>query len=595
MTVQDCDDDFEKGRVHFSRRILIWSSLTIAISASISGMLLVFAVGSSPDRVLPTLYTGVLYLLFPMLMRMGVPFIYVRDSFFAFSLLAILALGITGGGGIISGYASYLPIFICLSGMLYKTRGVIIVALLSVAIIGVTGTWDAIRTPFVISMPGAGDVMTTLSRQLVGIGFAAIIVIVAMGIFKDLLSRLSQARDDARAHSEAKSNFLAGLGHEVRTPLNAIIGMAEILKSDDLRPEQRQKVDTITNAGGALLDMLNDILDSAQIEATRMAIHPVRQEMPDLFEGFLRLWSPIAEQKGLSFRMEIDDDIPEALLIDPQRTRQCVNNLLSNALKFTETGHIRLIARWDVRPGSPTRLIIEVQDTGIGMPADAAERVFTPFEQVHDAQKGAYGGSGLGLSITRSLAKLMNGDLTFKSVQGEGTLFTLSIAAEAAPDDEVTFDIPASPITRSDFLANDDPLKTAQDNWVSTASVLVVDDVETNRFVATGYLSTLGATVIEAENGQEALDLALKTPFDLILMDRHMPETDGLWALKRFKMHPKTRDIPVVLVTAGTSDEDAQHCREQGASDVMLKPFTLSALHKLLRQVEATASDACVK
>jgi two-component system aerobic respiration control sensor histidine kinase ArcB len=590
---RDETDDFEAGRVGFSRKILVWSSLTIAISASISGMLLVFAVGSTPERVLPTLYTAVLFLIFPMLLRLGVRFRYVRDAFFAFSLIAVLGLGLQGEGGIVSGYASHLPIFICLSGMLYRTRGVIVVAALSALIVIVTGTSDALRAPFEIAMPTGSDVMTTVSRQMVGIGFAAVLVIVAMRIFKDLLARLSAARDEARANSEAKSNFLAGLGHEVRTPLNAIIGMAEILKTEDLKPEQRQKVETITNAGGALLEMMNDILDSAQIEATRMTINPQRQEMADLFEGFLRLWAPIAEQKGISFRMEIADDIPDALLIDPQRTRQCVNNLLSNALKFTDDGSIRLIARWDVRPGSPKRLVIEVQDTGIGMPADAAERVFAPFEQVHKAD-GSYGGSGLGLSITRSLAKLMKGDLTFKSVQGEGTLFTLTIAAEPAPEeDEEILDLSA--ITRTNLTTDATGDDGEPENWTSNAHVLVVDDVETNRFVATGYLSTLGAHVTEAENGQEALDLALSKSFDLILMDRHMPETDGLWALKQFKMHPKTQNIPIVLVTAGTSEEDARLCREHGASDVMLKPFTLSALHKLLRKLDTDASDACVR
>jgi K+-sensing histidine kinase KdpD len=258
------------------------------------------------------------------------------------------------------------------------------------------------------------------------------------------------------------------------------------------------------------MEMLNQVLDVARLDSKQMAVSPEPTEMPTFFEGLLRLWSPIAEQKGLSFRMEIDPDIPEMLDVDVLRLRQCMNNLLSNAVKFTDEGFVLLSARWDVRDGSPTRLLVEVTDTGIGMAPDAAKRVFAPFEQVDRRIERSYGGAGLGLSITRNLARLMGGNLTFKSVADEGSIFTLTVLGVESELPQMAED--EIPMMGRYVLSEvtDDPVEDAATETCDGDGVfhaVVADDLATNRFIAVSYLRTLGVETEEVENGADAVGI----------------------------------------------------------------------------------------
>ncbi|MEL6582853.1 MAG: ATP-binding protein [Pseudomonadota bacterium] len=598
------EDSLESGRVNFAKRILVWSSVTIALMATIIIGFLAFALGSEPERLIPVLVITLVFLTIPPLLRLGVPFRWVRFWFFAIGLGGIQILALHPTTGVMLGYISYLPIFILLSGIVYQTRGVLVIAALSLGIILGSTYFNAQNLPYVMNFATVPEMVTVTARHVSGVIFASVLVIVAMSMFRELLQKLRTARDREQALSVAKTEFLASMSHEVRTPLNAIIGMAEILRTRDLPVQEKRQVETIAEAGHALLDMLNQVLDASRLDARQMSISPEATDMPEFFEGFIRLWGPIAEQKGLAFRMEIEPEIPETLEVDELRLRQCINNLLSNALKFTDEGFILLSARWDVREGSPTRLLVEVTDTGIGMSPDASSRVFAPFEQGDESIERAYGGTGLGLSITRSLARLMGGDLSFKSVAGEGTIFTLTLLGIEADYNANAEDAALMPyaLPRTDEeaeaadLAQHGSNTTALPLAASQFRVIVADDIATNRFIAVGYLRTLGVEAIEVENGADAVALVESDPsIDLVLLDRHMPDTDGIWALKQLKANPETRHVAVAIFTAGLSEQDKRHCLALGAIEVLIKPFTIATLRDLVDRLRQNREGACAE
>ncbi len=566
MAEAETTSGYESGRADFARRILILASITISISTSVLSLMLVFALGQPQAMVLNVLIASLAYLAIPLLFRLGFRLEVVRDVFFALSFATIFLMSLSPDEGVAFGFVSYLPIFICIAGMLYKRAGIITLALLSVGLVGGIAIVDLMRLPVERVMDSPGSVATVAVRHGMAVVFSAVLVIVAMSLFEDMLGRLRAARDHARRTSESKTSFLANVSHEVRTPLNAILGMAEILQQTDLDPDQRRKVETISESGSTLLEMLNDILDISRLEADRMPISPSRQDASDLLAGIEGLWSPIAEDKGLQFLIDFDPDIPEAIEIDPQRFRQCMNNLLSNAIKFTPEGHVRVAMRWDDRPGQPTRLVVDVQDTGIGMSPDAASRVFDPFNQADDTIMGSYGGSGLGLTITRQLARMMGGDLVFKSVQNEGTLFTLTLGVKALEPEAPRNPVPAP-------VANG-------------LRVLVVDDIPTNLMVAASYMRALGAQVDEAMSGDQALELMRNQAFDLVLLDMHMPDTNGLWVLEKVQ-NLRRKVPPIVMITAGATEPEMERARALGARDVLMKPLTPRVLESLLRSYAA--------
>ncbi|SOH92303.1 Signal transduction histidine kinase [Monaibacterium marinum] len=553
-------------RVELARRILILASITISISTSVICLMLVFALGQPEAVVLPVMFGSLTYLSIPIAMHLGMRLNLARNFFFILTIAVVLAIGLTPQEGIAFGFVGYLPIFVCIGGMLFQRKGVLVITGSSLLVIALIATADLTRLPIERTIQSPGSIATISMRHGMAVLFTSVLVIVAMGLYDDMLQRLRTARDQARRASESKTSFLANVSHEVRTPLNAILGMAEILRSTELNEDQRRKVETIAESGSTLLEMLNDILDISRLEADRMPISPARQDSSDLIAGVERLWGPIAEDKNLQCLIDFDPDIPEAIEIDAQRFRQCMNNLMSNAIKFTASGFVRISARWDDRTGSPTRLVIDVQDTGIGMPPDAASRVFDPFGQADDTIMGTFGGSGMGLTITRQLAKMMGGDLTFKSVAGQGTIFTLTISAKA-----LQAEAPRDPRDATPAIG---------------LRVLVVDDIPTNLMVAATYIRALGAQVDEAMSGDQAVELMRNQAFDLVLLDMHMPDTDGLWVLEKvstFRRPPP----PIVMITAGATEAEMDRARELGARDVLIKPLTPRLLESLLRNYAA--------
>ncbi|WP_316014241.1 ATP-binding protein [Roseobacter sp. HKCCA0434] len=550
-------------RIDFARRILNLASITISISTSVICLMLVFVLGEPQAVVMPIMIGSLAFLLIPVALSRGMRFELARGVFFGVTLAVILGIGLLPAEGIAYGFVGYLPVFICIGGMVYSRTGIVVLTGLSVLVIAIIAGVELTRLPIEREIVAAGSIATIAVRHMMVVLFSGVLVIVAMGLYLDVLDRLRAARDQARRAAESKTTFLANVSHEVRTPLSAILGMAEILRDTDLTDDQRSKVETIEESGTTLLEMLNDILDISRLEANRMPIVQARQDTSDLFAGIERLWGPIAADKGLDLLIDYDMSLPEAVEIDAQRFRQCMNNLMSNAVKFTPEGQIRVAPRWIDREGQPTRLVVDVHDTGIGMSAEAATQLFTPFGQADPQIVQDFGGSGLGLVITRQLARMMGGDLTFKSVEGQGTIFTLTLAVRAL--------VPEAPRPR--FTA-------------SGLRVLVADDIPTNLMIAATYMRSLGAQVEEATSGAQALDLMRNQVFDLVVLDMHMPDTNGTWVLDRARALRRPAP-PIVMITAGATEAEMDRARQLGARDILLKPLTPAMLESLLSRFAA--------
>ncbi len=364
----------------------------------------------------------------------------------------------------------------------------------------------------------------------------------------------------AEAESAAKSAFLANMSHEIRTPLNGVLGMAQALRQGDLTASQRDKVEMMVESGRTLMTVLNDVLDLSKIAADKVAIDPVATEVREGLNRTLELFRPKAVEKGLDISLQLDLDLPTHLKFDPVRARQCLTNLLSNAVKFTETGEIRVSAR--MRRGAQGPMMeLTVTDTGIGMTDEQLARLFADFTQADESTTRRFGGTGLGLSISRKLARLMGGDLRAESELGRGSTFRLTFAA-------------------SELEAGDAILTAVSDSsgpqpreWAGRR-VLVTDDNAINRKVVQMFLKPLGVSVVEAENGEQALERLSAEPFDLVLMDVHMPVMDGKEAVARMRAsNAPWAGIPIIALTADAMDGDREKYLSGGMDGYVAKPI----------------------
>lgn len=373
---------------------------------------------------------------------------------------------------------------------------------------------------------------------------------------------LKKARKEADAASEAKSAFLANISHEIRTPLNGILGMAQLLAASNLDAEQRDQLDTILDSGKTLMAILNDVLDLSKIEAGKFDISPIDNDLGHLLRRLEKLWAPRATEKGLTLKLEIDPAAEMFLRFDPVRVRQCVSNLVSNAIKFTEKGSICVSASVVPLGDGSFEGCIRVADTGMGMSEETVEKLFTPFTQADASTSRRFGGTGLGLSISRKLAELMEGGIFVESEEGKGSTFTLSFRAT-----------PGSRVETSTADADID--RTGGMRLAPGLSMLLVDDHALNRKVARLFLEPLGIEIVEAENGEEAIRWLQTKSFDLVLLDMHMPVMDGQEALAHIRAHdePSIRDVPVIALTADSLGPNKRRYAEMGADGYVGKPI----------------------
>ncbi len=388
----------------------------------------------------------------------------------------------------------------------------------------------------------------------------------------ELVDDLAVARDAANEANQAKSRFLANMSHELRTPLNAVIGLTEMLSEDaedDGMEDYLEPLDRIHKAGKHLLTLINDILDLSKIEAGKMELHVETFDVGTLVEDVAKTGDTLAQANANDLVVDCPDDVG-SVRADLTRLRQIMLNLLSNACKFTEKGTVTMKARRVAR-GSREILEISVSDTGIGMTDEQVSRLFQEFTQADSSTTRKYGGTGLGLTITKRLANLMGGDVTVASTPGEGTTFTASIATdvESVPQAEATVEEAARAIAGQ-------AVPTGRNR-----RVLVIDDDPTVRDLMRRHLARDGDDVLTAESGREGLEMARAHRPAAITLDVLMPVMDGWSVLRELKSDPELASIPVVMATI--LDEKNKGFA-LGASDYVAKPFDRTRLRDALRR-----------
>lgn len=461
-----------------------------------------------------------------------------------------------------------LAAFGVIAGLLVHAQAFCFRAPLALAMLAIPAAAGLLALP--LGFGGyAGVPLATLGIVLVLL--LSYLVMIAQSNMR-VAAELETAQRDAIAANEAKSAFLAVMSHELRTPMNGVLGMARALQRTRLDARQQTYVDTILRSGDGLLSILNDVLDISKIEAGRMELEVVAFDPKELGDQVVELWAEGARAKQLTLTCEADPQLPPRVLGDETRVRQIVMNLVSNALKFTETGSIRL--EFAAAPGADGDGGIEIRvvDTGLGMTPQQQGRLFTPFVQAESSTARRFGGTGLGLAICRDLATRMGGEIGVESEAGRGSTFRVWL-----------------PLPAAEPAATEDAAPAA----LPALRILVADDNPINQAVARAVLEAAGVTIETAGDGAEVLERLRREPFDLVLMDVHMPLMDGVEAVGRIRDgQAGPSDIPVIALTADAMTGEEARLKALGFDALQHKPVQPGALITAIAEVLATQAPA---